>query len=170
MATTQKNSEFLKLRETKKGMYGEYLAKKYFIENHYVIYTPTINGTHGFDFFVYDNDKKIFFAVEVKAKAKCKKYPETGFDQDDYGRYCKLSEEYNMPVLVVFVDEDKKSMYGNYLSELRKPLFIDEKGAGHYPKFMPSSDGKKKFVYFHMSSMNFFADLTDNEVARLKKP
>lgn len=169
MATTQKNSDFLKLREVKKGAYGEYLAKKYFVEEHYIIYRPTINGSHGFDFFLYDNEKEKYIAVEVKTKAKCRNYPETGFNQNVYERYCQLSNEYNMPVLVVFVDEDEKRMYGNYLSELCKPIFIDEEKAGHYPKFKPSSDGTKNLVYFHMSSMNTFRALTDNEVAQLKK-
>ena len=131
-----------------------------------VTYSPDNDGVHGFDQFLFKNGS--YSAIEIKTKAKCKYYPETGIDFCDYERYLKLSKKHNMPVLLVFVDENEGKIYGNYLSELAKPQFIDEPKAGKYPKVRTPKGGGERLVYFHMSSMVIYRHLTDIEIATLK--
>lgn len=167
MATTPTNSTWHDNPEVKKGDYGEALFKNYLEQLGNVIYQPVTNGSHGFDMLAYKNEK--YFAVEVKTKPMCRKYPETGFAKYLYERYHKLSAENNMPLLVAFVDEDKRAIYGNWLHELAEPKYIEELGAkGHYPKFMPHTGGGELTVYFHKPSMKHFKSLTDEQVSKLK--
>ena len=167
MVTIQKNSPWHNRAEVKRGDYGELLAQRYFENKGFIVYSPVTDAPHGFDRYIYKDGKQ--YALEVKTKAMCRKYPETGFDKRHYDRYCTMSKENNMPVIIVFVDHEQRAMYGNTLSALNKPLFVEELGdKGHYPKFTTHKGGINPTVYFHKSSMKLFRNLTGTEVETLK--
>lgn len=129
---------------------------------------PITDGAHGFDRILYKDEQ--YSALEVKTKPMCWKYPETGFDKRHFDRYVKLSDTTNLALFIAFVDEDNRAIYGNYLSELRKPRFIKEWGVkGHYPKFTSHTGGRNATVYFHKDSMIPLRDLSNTEVENLKR-
>ena len=167
MATIQTNSPWHDRTEVQKGDYAELIVQRRFEAKGFVLYVPATDKAHGFDRYLYKDGKQ--YALEIKAKAMCRKYPETGFDKRHYDRYCKMSDENNIPVLIVFVDHEQRAIYGNTLAALRKPLFIPELGEkGHYPKITTHKGGSCPTVYFHKSSMKHFGDLTGTEVETLK--
>lgn len=165
-ATIQKNSQWHDLREVKKGDYGELLVKSLLEKQGYILYRPDTDGAHGFDSYAYKNGR-IEFAVEVKTKPKCKKYPETGFDERQYQKYIKLSKENNVPVRIFFVDEDLAEIYGNDLAALDKP-YDDPTQSKPYPKVVGHTGGANLTRYFPMKHMKKFASLSPSEVATLK--
>ena len=166
MATIPKNSRWHDLREVKKGDYGEKLVDDYFEDMGWIVYQPTTDKAHGFDRYLYKNGRQI--ALEVKTKPRCSKYPETGFDERSFQRYQKLSEENNLPVIIAFVDELEKQIYGNWLSELNKPLPTANPNEQDYPKVVGHTGGVKLTRYFPLKFMRRFRNLTDDEVAILK--
>ena len=166
MATIQQNSKWHDLRTVKKGDYGEKLVADYFESRGWVIYNPRTDKAHGFDGYLYKDGKQI--ALEVKTKPRCLKYPETGFDEYAFQRYKKLSEEKNMPVVIAFVDELEKQIYGNWLSELNKPLKTENPNEQDYPKVVGHTGGNKLTRYFPLKFMRLFRNLTDDEVDILK--
>lgn len=168
MVTTPKNSPWHERIEVQKGDYGEFLVQKHLEAKGYIIYRPDTDGAHGFDMLAY-KDGRYQFAVEVKTKPMCRKYPETGFNYRLYERYVELSEANSLPVAIFFVDEDRRAIYGNFLSELEKPLFVKELGnKGHYPKTVGHTGGNNLTRYYHESSLKHVRDLTDAEVETLK--
>lgn len=163
MGMIQINSKWHDKPETQKGDYGEGLVDK-FIENQgFVIYRPVTDGVHGFDRIIYKNEK--YYAVEVKTKPICSKYPETGFEVRLYERYKRLSKENNLPVVVFFVDEVSQMIYGNLLSELDKPTQYE---GYDYPKKVGHTGGSKFTIYFPMKHMKIYKHLTPEEVNVLK--
>lgn len=166
MATIPTNSQWHNLREVKKGDYGELLVKSLLERDGYILYRPVTDGAHGFDSYAYKNGR-IEFAVEVKTKPKCKKYPETGFEERHYQRYMRLSKENNIPVKVFFVDEDLGEIYGNFLHELDKP-YVDPTQSKPYPKVVGHTGGVKLTRYFPMKHMITFKKLSQTEIATLK--
>ena len=168
METTRTNSMRRDERSFRKGEYGELLIQAMLEKNGYVVYRTNSNGSHGFDMTVYKNGRYVF-AVEVKTKRKCNKYPETGFEEYLFQRYERLSKELNLPVFIAFVDEGndevKGAIYGNWLTELNKPIHYQR---WDYPKVRGHTGGQRLTRYFPMCHMRHLRYLTCGELAILK--
>ena len=168
METTQKNLPTYEQEAFCKGDYAEVIVQRLLEEKGFVVYRPvTHDKPHGFDMFAY-KDKSYKFAVEIKTKSLCDKYPETGFEEYLHDRYVQLSEKLNLPVWILFCDEKRKEIYGNLLSKLDEEKTIEDMGEkGHYPKVIGHADGDNVTRYYHISSMKTFHTLTDEESQKL---
>lgn len=147
-----------------KGDYGEILVRKFLESKGYVIYQPTTPAPHPVDMIACRNGK-VAFAMEVKTKPACKKYPETGIETYLYGCYKHFSKAAGMAVFLAFVDEERGEIYGNYLHELDKPTLY--KGM-HYPKTIRYADSKIHMRYFPLGNMRHLRYLTEKEINYLK--
>lgn len=143
----------------RKGNVGEDALDRWLRENNYIPYTPPTEGAHPFDRLCATSDKKTIFVADAKAKPARKYYPDTGIDIRHYQEYLHLSEKYRLSVLLVFVDQNQKRMYGNFLRVLDKPR-------GTIVRY-PLEDGGIR--YWPLEAMRHIGTLTDEEVEALKK-
>ena len=153
---------FEDFKSTNKGEYGEAIVDEILAKKGYTIYSP-VAGSHLIDRFVVKKGK--VYGLDVKTKPKRKFYPDTGFDVADYEKYKKLRAEHNMEVLIVFVDEDEGSVYGNFLSKLEVPY---EDNRNSYPFKSPPDRHNKVCIYFPISNMSTIRNLTEKEIEILK--
>jgi len=158
--TTQKNSDWQSKPQVKKGNLGEMIVDGYLIERGYIPYSPAEIGSHAFDRLAV-KDKKDIVIAEVKTKARLNKFNATGFNIEHYKDYKLISNKYNIPIFVFFVDEMLKRVYGNFLSELDKTIVDDLE--------YPNTNKIKGIILFSLKSMRFIKDLTDNEITELKR-
>lgn len=145
---------------TKKGKLGEVIVRKYLESKGWIIYEPkTEDKPHAFDKLAI-KDKKHIVIAEVKTKARRTHYADTGIDIRHYDEYKLISEKHNIPVFLFFVDEYKKEVYGNKLSELE----IECVSGGHnYP--LKQYD----IIYFPLDKMITIAELDEEKSVELKK-
>jgi len=140
--------------EVKRGNIGEKLVKDYLESLGCIIYEPVTDGSHLFDKLVLHPTRKLFIC-EVKTKPARLKYPDTGVDIRHYNSYKSVMNNYKLDVLLVFVDDLNRSMYGNWLSELDKPF-------GDYPL------KHKGIIYWHINTMRILRELTDSECRAIR--
>lgn len=150
--------------EVQKGDYGEILARKTFEAKGYSMYAPVNMGAHSVDMLAL-NDGIICFALEVKTKPMCRKYPETGINYYQYQRYRQFMINNSLPLYVAFVDEERGEIYGNFLIELDKPIRYH---GMEYPKNIGHSGGANLTRYFPECHMKHLRYLTPTEIFRLK--
>lgn len=137
---------------TKKGDVGEEIVEQELNERGYTIYKPISSGRHNFDRLIMNYQDKGFL-LEIKTKPRRIYHPDTGIDIKKYWQY-KDCETNGMKIFIIFVDELTKSIYGNYLQILDKNSVRDI---------------KDKKIYFQLSDMKTFRNLTDDEVKRIKE-
>jgi len=172
------HSDFNILESVKKGNFGEELIIKMFegsisyplIDGDFEVYTHP-NSTHLFDLYCIKKQGKIIEErVEVKTKPKRLYENDTGIDIK-YSENFKDFLKFNIDILIIFVDQDKKQIYGNYFSKLEKgyselsddPNYFKSKFIGIWPK----EDGGIR--YWNIAQMIFIRDLTEKEVEILKQ-
>jgi hypothetical protein len=145
-----------------KGDYGEILVHKFLEQKGWVIYKPITNAAHSFDRLAIKNKEKLIIA-EVKSKATRIHYPDTGLDIKHYNIYKKIQEKHNLDVYFFFVDEEKKEIYGGWLTELVKECNIIHKN-----KMLTYPLKQNGIIYFPIDKMKKQCDISDEDVEILK--
>lgn len=140
---------FKDLETTQKGDAGEILVDKFLVEKGVMIYAPILDGSHPVDRILYNSKKKQFFFADTKTKSCRELYPDSCIDVKDYKHYKEISEKFNIPVILFFVDFKNKKCYGGNLEKISKPY----KG---YPKY---GMAKEELIYFPLELMDTFFDL-----------
>ena len=143
-------------KTVKKGNVGEAALDRWLKENNYISYSPPKDSAHPFDRLCAAPNKRTIFVADAKAKPARKFYPDTGIDIRHYNEYLYLSDKYSMDVLLVFVDQNQRRMYGNFLRVLDQPR-------GRYPF------EERGIRYWPLKAMRHIGNLLDSEVAALKK-
>lgn len=111
--------------EVKKGDYGEDIVDKYFTKRGYVPYKPDADQPHPFDRIYASKDKTKLIIVEVKSKAKRKKYPDTGINISVYDGYLQIMKDYRLHMFIAFVDEEAGEVYGGFIGEIDKDHVVE---------------------------------------------
>ena len=154
---------FSQLPRTRKGTIAEEYVRDVLISRGWHIYTySTVNQPHPVDMLAFTPDNQLV-AVEVKCKRARLYYPDTGIDVRHYNHYHSLQSQLNLPILLLFVDEYSKTVYGNYLNHLSQPItIVDNQRTLHYPMVT------ENLVYFPLQSMEHYADIPPAIVAQIK--
>ena len=149
--------------EVIKGQIGEDIVLKHLEAMGYIIYRPVNGGAHPFDNLCANKDKSIF-VVEIKTKPRRIYYPDTGINIRNYEDYCRTRAKHNIDIILFFVDEVKKCIYGGSLRDLETEITI-EHGIDtlNYPL------RHNGIIYFPLDNMKMGWDLSENEIMRLKQ-
>lgn len=139
--------EFNNLQTTRLGDRGEQFIQEFAKSKCAKAYIPAIKESYPCDSIAIHSGGTLF-GIEVKTKPRMKYYEQTGFDSNDFLAYCNLG----FPVYILFVDYVTKSIYGAFVSHLKR--FSLPKG---------------KLVLFPLSCMTKYRDLTDDEVLYIKE-
>jgi hypothetical protein len=159
---------FEDLPTTQKGKLGEMAVANYLKSIGIVSYMPLNGLAHPFDLLCATNDKKKIFIAECKSKAARTYYPDTGINLTSYQDYKNIAVKYGIDVWLFFVDEDRKKIYGNLLSELDKPRQVPHKGILlNYPK--NENYNGRIIRYFPLEAMIDIIKINDELVEELKK-
>jgi hypothetical protein len=141
-----------------KGRIGEEIVRDFLQQEGYVIYEPIKSEPHPFD-KVCVKDKSKLYLIEVKTKQSTDT-GEYGIDNLSLNTYKYFLKEYNLPMLVFFIDYNIniKELRYTSLTNLLKPTTVNNK---EYPyiMYLPS----KEVCMFHMSSTKLIRTLTDVE-------
>jgi len=153
-----------KKTEVQKGKIGEALVLEHLLKRGLIPYRPEIDGPHPFDRLCASADRKHILIAEIKTKAHRTYYPDTGFNIKHYNEYKHISQKYNLPIFIYFVDENKQEIYGNTLAELEKPTTVLYKGKTiKYPK------REDQIIYFPLENMKPVCKLNDDSAQKLKE-
>jgi hypothetical protein len=158
------SSVFSQLPRTRKGTIAEQYVRDVLISRGWHIYTySTVDQPHPVDMLAFTPDNRLV-AVEVKCKPARLYYPDTGIDVRHYHHYHNLQAQLNLPILLLFVDEYSKTVYGNYLDNLSQPItIVDNKRELVYPLIAGNQ------VYFPLQVMEYYADIPPNIVAQINR-
>lgn len=156
---------FRERETTRKGVIGESLIEKFFMELGYIIYKPINDGAHLIDYILVSPDKKTSIAVDIKTKPRRSRYPDTGIEQCHFEEYLEYSKRHNIKVLILFVDEEQGLIYGNSLDNLEKPL---EYNGIQYPMVSRSSWGGTQH-YWCLRSMDIVGILEKEMINKIKE-
>jgi len=110
--------------EVRKGNAGERALDRWLNDQGIIPYAPTADGPHPFDRICAMPNKRQLFIAEAKAKPARRYYPDTGIDERHYNDYLHKQQAYGLHVFMVFVDEDRAQVYGEFLSVLDQPRSI----------------------------------------------
>jgi len=147
--------DFENLKSTQKGNLGESIVDGMLRDQGFVIYKPERGLAHAFDRLIIKN-KQILLIAEVKTKAKRKYYPDTGIEYKHYKEYKNIMKKHNLEVMLFFVDEEMKSIYGGKLSDLDIPQSFTFKNKEiTYPKV------ELGIIYFHIDVMEKYSDIDE---------
>jgi len=156
--------KFEDLPQVQKATIAEKELDKFLMAKGIVPYLPSPGAAHPFDRLCASADKKNLFVAEVKAKASRTFYPDTGMNVSNYNDYINIRDKYGIDVWVFFIDEFRKQIYGNLLTELERSIRIEHNGKSlQYPLIQPDYKGKE-IIYFPLVKMIKICDL-DSEVA-----
>lgn len=156
-------TDFSQLRTTRLGKLGESIVKELMEKQGYISYAPTEDKAHPFDTLYATPDKKNIFIVEVKTKPERVLHSDTGINESHFRDYRNIAEKYNLDVYLLFVDHDRKAIYGNLLSELWIGRDVwDEKAKRkqHYPWAQKSTSDGKTIIYYPTCAMKQFGTIT----------
>jgi len=110
--------------EVKKGNAGERILDRWLRDKGIIPYAPVAEGAHPFDRICAMPDKRQLFIAEAKAKPARRFYPDTGVDVRVYEDYLHKQQEYGLHVFLVFIDEDRSQVYGEFMSVLDKERHV----------------------------------------------
>lgn len=150
--------------EVKKGDLGEELVKKYLEAKKQTVYSTSTDQGHPVDMICASQDKSNMYMVEVKAKARRKYYPDTGFDLSVYNEYKALQIQRNLTLYVFFVDEEAGKIYGGSLDDISKPTQITHRG--HVLEYPLCNKG---IMYFPVDNMITVDSIPKDIRGRLQK-
>jgi len=142
-----------------KGKYGEEIVRKHFEDLGWIVYEPKTDGPHAFDKLCV-KDKEHIIIIEVKTKASMNNWYATGFNIRQFNEYINIVDKYKIEMVVFFVDEKLKKIYGNNLSVLRKPYKASD---GMYPWYL-----NNRQILFSVECMETIRILSDEDVTFLK--
>lgn len=149
--------------EVKKGDLGEKIVRDWLHRNGLVVYEPVTDSAHAFDKLV-SRGKSTLVIVEVKTKPRRLYFPDTGIQLKHYNEYKRVSEKYNIPLCIFFVDEYLSEIYCGYLSELSANKQITHNGKSiTYPLV------KGGIIYFYQPTMRVIHKLAPEQVTEIKK-
>jgi hypothetical protein len=144
---------FTRLPTTRKGAIAEEYVRDVLITKGWHIYAYAAQQSHPVDMLAFTPDNRLV-AVEVKCKSARLYYPDTGIDLNDYHAYHNFQMQHNLPILILFVDNYRKQVYGNYLEQLSQPItIVDNKRELIYPMVVD------QYVYFPLQLMEHYADV-----------
>ena len=106
---------------TIKGNIGEDVIKQFLEEKDYIVYTTSTDGPHSFDLMFHQKGMKskiIFGEVKTKDSMKWSYGDVTGFNTKQLNEYIELTQETNRDLLLFFVDDRLKQIYGAWLRTL----------------------------------------------------
>ena len=158
METTRKNFDIA----LAKGEYGEAIVRAILEQKGFIVYKPATEGAHAFDVLAI-KDKARCIALDVKAKARRNKYPDTGINLNHYNTYKEFSEKHLMPFWIVFVDEMVGKIYGNTIEELDKPRTVN---GIDYP--LKWNNGGRIIIYWPIEAMLVFRSLKESDLDALR--
>ena len=144
----------------KKGLIGEKIVRNYLFEKGYLIYSPDHVGemAHAVDFIGIKNKEKMIFA-EVKTKPRMKKYCATGINERNAYEYLYLTQEYQIPLYLFFVDEFLGQIYFGEINSLMMPYESD--------LVYPNTSLANGLMLFPIEKMTKLIDLSDNQILQL---
>ena len=152
---------FSQLPTTRKGTIAERYVRDVLVSMGWHIYTYSADQSHPVDMLAIAPNRQLV-GVEVKCKCARIYYPDTGIDRNDYYAYHNLQSQLNLPVLLLFVDNYSRTVYGNYLDNLSQPLtIVDNKRELVYPMIT------EQYVYFPLQLMEHYSDIPPAIVAQL---
>jgi hypothetical protein len=152
---------FTQLPTTRKGTIAERYVRDVLVSMGWHIYAYAADQPHPVDMLAITPQNQLV-AVEVKCKCARMYYPDTGIDRNDYYAYHDLQAQLNLPVLLLFVDNYSKTVYGNYLDNLSQPItIVDNQRELLYPMIVD------QYVYFALQLMEHYADIPPAIVAKL---
>lgn len=158
--------EWNERRSVKKGTIGERIVRYVLEKNGWVVYQcVSRDKAHVIDCIAY-KEKKTQRFLEVKTKSFMRNPDRTGFNTCDLEVYTHYLKEKNQDIFILFVDQAKKKIYGNFLSKLIEPK--EEDGMLFPNEFISKYDGKSITV-FPLSSMIDIAELSEDQIKELKK-
>ncbi len=157
---------FEDLISAQKGKLGEALVDNVLFKRLGVIpYGPSakISAAHPFDRLCASPDKTTLFIAECKAKAHRTCYPDTGINLRAYRQYKFISDKYNLPIYLFFIDEYEKKIYGNDLVALETQTVVTHKGRQiTYPWI------QGEIIYFPLCLMITYAEFDEQTSEELK--
>ena len=166
IATKETVDNWHNFTAVKKGDIGEAIVRDYLTEQGFIIYQPyQDNIAHPFDFLIFSDNKSDATIIDVKTKELMIRRPETGFPINNYKEYISYQNKYNIPVMLLFVDYQRKEIYGNYLDTLNTDIIIDNI---QYP-YYDTDKYNKNFILFHYKQMEVFKILTDEQSNNIKE-
>jgi hypothetical protein len=142
-----------------KGSVGERIIKQWLEAKRFVVYQPTTDCAHAFDMLAI-RDKTTTIALDVKSKAAMNKLPATGVDYRLFEEYQAWSKKHSIPFWLMFVDEGRREVYGNWISKLEEPRDV---GGIAYPYEMHTRFGKRLRLW-PLAAMEIVAQLKEEEV------
>jgi hypothetical protein len=146
-----------------KAQIGEAVADRMLIARQFMPYGPVFDGPHPFDRVAIHRNTLRPCCVEVKTKPCRNNHPDSGFNESQYKVYKTFEYRTGIPVYVVFVDERRKQIYGNWLSALEKPY----QGARfEYPSRYCDKHGTE-IIYFPLARMEILGTLEDDCASQL---
>lgn len=155
---------------TKKGNIGEEIADQWLVSKGYMPYRPAqeVDRPHPFDRLTASFDKKTLRIVEVKSKAKRQKYPDTGINVRHFNDYIFVESKYDIEVFILFIDEEKGEIYGNFINKLAQEAQVTHNGKIlNYP--IRQKYQGTEIIYFPIENMLRIKKLTADQITELKK-
>jgi hypothetical protein len=143
-----------------KGAMGEKIIKDFLEEKGWIVYQPFADKAHAFDMLAI-KDKKKAIALDIKAKSRLDFIEATGINTKHFETYKLFSEKHNMPFWIIFVDEMQKTIYGNTLDNLEKPVKTKTRS-------YPSTISNGSIRIWSLLSMKHIADLSEDQCNNLK--
>ncbi len=150
--------------EVQKGNLAEAIVDRIMVKRGYMPYLPGEEGGHPFDRLYAHRNRMHLFPADVKGKPARTFWPDTGIDIRVYREYCRVQETLKTDMLLFFVDEDRKRVYGGTLNKLSKPTVIDHRGK---QVAYPLED--RGIIYFPLENMTDFCTISDEEAEELKR-
>jgi hypothetical protein len=158
--------KFENLASYRKGRIGEQIVDDWLIADAWVPYRPQEGVAHPFDRLMASRDKQRLCIVEVKTKPHRNAYMDTGINRSHFGDYGRVTIKHDVPLFLAFVDENTRSIYGNWWTELLRTREADRESARHGCTSYPWFHGGQ--VYFQLAIMRTIKHLNDQQCGELR--
>ena len=140
------NNSFQNLTTTQLGEAAEkMLINEFILGKGFQPFIPSFNGSHYIDCAAMSSTGVTFY-MDCKAKSRRMYYADTGIDLADYNHYMEM----NAPTYILFADLVQGTVYGGWLQKFSTKI-------------------EKNIIYFPLSEMIPYRNLTDIEKATLKQ-
>jgi hypothetical protein len=140
---------FKNLKTTKLGDKGETYIPEFCTKKSVKCYQPSTDGPYPVDSIILHKNET--YGLEAKTKPRRVHFADTGFDTADFHTYLKLIKDNVFDdICILFIDSVSKKIWYQWMSKLEK--FADIQG---------------NVVYFPLTVLNTYRDLTDKESKEL---
>lgn len=159
--------DFEKKPEYRKGRIGEEIVRRWLEQAGYSVNPPddvAPSGASVVDFVVEGKYERFFVEVKVKSPfAYCYgRYPVYTFAASQIDTYEAYRAEHDTPVALYIVDEERKVLCAQYLTNLAQPKRVEDK---FFPLDIEQVNGL--YRYYHISQFTVLCELDDDDLARL---